>query len=659
MSYVVQLSAPLRRRRASLLASLAAILTASVSTAAIAQQSASPENVLPTIVVSPTGVPTPEANIASSVTVITAQDIEREQRRTISDVLANVPGLNIVQAGGPGKQTSIFMRGTESNHVKVLIDGIDAGNPGTPGGAFDFAHLLASDIERVEVLRGPQSGLYGANAIGGVISIITKRGSGPPKVAVTAEGGSFNTFNQYGSLSGSVGAFDYAFGVAHLRTDGTSNVPLYLQPVNRPRLTDKYENTTFSSKTGLQISDDFRVNSVLRYTDGDLKFVQNPGELRSYQIVHQLFTRQEAVWSGFDGRFVNYFGVNYTDQWSSNRGPQANALASINRGERVKLDWRGVTTLLPGHILVTGVEHENEKAISRTPQPPSRILQTRFGENANTAGYAELQSQFAERVFVTANVRHDENERFGGATTYRVAPAVLLPVTETKLKASYGTGFKAPSVDELFFSILNPPFFNFFANPNLRPERVRGWDAGFEQPVFDNRLRFGATYFENDIVDLITFRQLNFTDSTLENIDRAKTSGVETFVAVQPFRTFGIRGDYTYTKAVDATTGLELLRRPKNKASVSFSWLPIDPLALSLTVLHVGEWVDVSRFGGPFINRPIAPGYTVVNVAADYRLNEYAKVFARIDNLFNERYENPNGFERPGFAVYGGVRLTN
>jgi vitamin B12 transporter len=648
MSYVVHSTAALRRRRSSLLASLAAILAAGVSTAAIAQQSASPENVLPTIVVSPTGVPTPETNIASSVTVITGQDIEREQRRTISDVLANVPGLNIVQAGGPGKQTSIFMRGTESNHVKVLIDGIDAGNPGTPGGAFDFAHLLASDIERVEVLRGPQSGLYGANAIGGVISITTKRGSGPPKVAVTAEGGSFNTFNQYGSLSGSVGAFDYAFGVAHLRTDGTSNVPLYLQPLNRPRLTDKYENTTFSSKTGLQISDDFRVNSVLRYTDADLKFVQNPGELRSYQIVHHLFTRQEAVWSGFDGRFVNYFGVNYSDQWSSNRGPAATARASINRGERVKLDWRGVTTLLPGHILVTGVEHENEKAISRQP------ARTSFGENTNTAGYAELQSQFAERVFVTANVRQDENELFGGATTYRVAPAVLLPVTETKLKASYGTGFKAPSVDELFFSI---PNFNFVANPNLRPERAEGWDAGFEQPVFDNRLRFGATYFHNDIIDLITFQQ-NPMNSTLINIDRAKTSGVETFVAVQPFRTFGIRGDYTYTKAIDARTDLELLRRPKNKASISFSWLPIDPLTLSLTVLHVGEWVDFSR-AAPFVNRPIVPGYTVVNIAADYRLNEYAKVFARIDNLFNERYENPNGFERPGFAVYGGVRLTN
>ena len=161
--------------------SLTALLAAGLSTTATAQQSASPPNVLPTIVVSPTTVPTPEAQIASSVTVITAEDIEREQRRTVPDILANVPGLNIVQAGGPGSQTSIFMRGTNANHVKVLIDGIDVSDPSNPARTFDFGHLLAADIERIEVLRGPQSGLYGADAIGGVISIITKRGKGPPR----------------------------------------------------------------------------------------------------------------------------------------------------------------------------------------------------------------------------------------------------------------------------------------------------------------------------------------------------------------------------------------------------------------------------------------------------------------------------------------------
>jgi vitamin B12 transporter len=168
-----------------------------------------------TVVYSPTAVVTPESNIASSVTVITAADIQREQRRTVPDALSTVPGLNIVQTGGPGGQTSIFMRGTNSNHTKVLIDGIDVSDPSNPNRSFDFGQLLTADIDRIEVLRGPQSGLYGSDAIGGVISVITKKGEGPPKVTATVEGGSFGTFNQSASLSGSDRQINYAFSVAH------------------------------------------------------------------------------------------------------------------------------------------------------------------------------------------------------------------------------------------------------------------------------------------------------------------------------------------------------------------------------------------------------------------------------------------------------------
>src|SRR5579864_5252021 len=177
------------------------------------------------VATSPTTIPTPVDQIASSVTIITAEDLERDQRRTIPDALNAVPGLNVVQSGGVGGQTAIFMRGTNSNHVKVLIDGIDVGDPSTPNGAFDFAHLLTGDVERIEVLRGPQSGLYGSDAIGGVISITTKKGEGPPKVTATLEGGSFGTFNQATGLSGSHGEFNYAFNVLHLRADSIPVTP--------------------------------------------------------------------------------------------------------------------------------------------------------------------------------------------------------------------------------------------------------------------------------------------------------------------------------------------------------------------------------------------------------------------------------------------------
>jgi len=182
------------------------------------------------IVVSATGKPTPAREVASSVTVVTAREIEQQQRRTLPQALAAVPGLNIVQIGGPGGQTSVFMRGTNSNHVKVLIDGIEANDPSTPNRSFDFGSMLTDDIERIEVLRGPQSGLYGANAIGGVIAITTKRGEGPPKVTASAEAGSHGTFNQALGFSGGSDRFDYAFNVSHSRSDSTDSVPPQLIP---------------------------------------------------------------------------------------------------------------------------------------------------------------------------------------------------------------------------------------------------------------------------------------------------------------------------------------------------------------------------------------------------------------------------------------------
>jgi len=246
--------------------------------------------------------------------------------------------------------------------------------------------------------------------------------------------------------------------------------------------------------------------------------------------------------------------------------------------------------------------------------------------------------------------RLDDNDSFGSHVTYRLSPAIILPGTETKLKATYGIGFKAPTLSQLFE---NFPAFNFFANPNLRPEESVGYDAGFEQPLFNDRVRFGATYFHNDIRNLIT---ANATFTSLINVGRAETQGVEAFASVAVTERLKLRGDYTFTDARDATTGLELLRRPRNKASVTAVWTPIDPLVLSATILHVGPWVDISRDAST--PRLPASGYTLVHLAANYTVDENVKLFGRIDNLFDVRYQNPTGFLRPGFGVFAGMRVA-
>jgi len=603
-------------------------------------------NAQSTLVVSPTGTVMPSGRTASSITVITAKDLETQQRRTIPDALSTVPGLNIVQTGGPGGQTSVFMRGANSNHTKVLIDGIDVSDPSNPNGSFDFAHLLTSDIEQIEVLRGPQSGLYGSDAIGGVISIITKKGDGPPRATASIETGSFGTFNQTAGLSGSQNDFNYAFNVAHLRATDVPVKPLELLPPGRQANGNNYDNMTYSTKLGAAINEFWSVNAVARYTEatlhftGDSGFPSTPNAEQSTHEVRQLFTRGETVLSLFDGRIKNYFGVHYTNNWSSDIAP-GDPAATITTGERVKFDWRAVTQLATGNNLVVGLEQQTE----------SLHTTGLSAQNGNKAGFVELQNQFADRIFLVTSLRNDFNDSFGEHATYRIAPAVILPITETKLKGSYGTGFKAPTLSELFQSF---PDFNFSANPNLKPEESKGYDAGFEQPLFNDRVRFGSTYFHNDITNLITN---NDTFTSYANVGRATTEGTENFVSATVTERVRVRADYTFTRAIDATTGLELLRRPKEKWSVTTTWNPIDPLTVSATVLHVGSFVDGNRdFSIP---RLLAPAYTTVNMAADYVVTDQIRFFGRIDNLFNLHYQNPTGFLQPGLGIFGGVRMAS
>jgi vitamin B12 transporter len=645
-------SSALKARRRRRLVVSASLLAATIASRAEAQQTAAPPVVLPELVVSPTAIPTPQAQTASAVTVITSADMEREQRRTAADALSTVPGLNLIQQGGAGGLTTVFTRGTSPNHTKILIDGIDVSDPSNTNRVYDLGQLLTGDIDRIEVLRGPQSGLYGSDALGGVISITTKRGDGPPKIAGTLEGGSFGTFNQTLGASGSSGRFDYAFNILHFHAASTPVTPLELLPPGQKRINDYYDNATFSTKLGAQINDTLRFNYVARYTESTLRFTGDdfsvfpsvPAAAQSTQVLHQFSTRAEAVWSLWDGRFVNHFGASYVNDWSWNRTPAdafTPASTTINAGERTKVDWRGDLTLTQGNMLLFGLEREVERLHTDTDN----------ASNGNSAGYIELQSNPLKNFFLTANVRLDDNDQFGDHTTWRVAPVYIVGPTDTKLKISYGTGFKAPTLSQLYVDF---PAFGFIANRNLRPEQSTGYDAGFEQPLFNDRLRFGATYFHNDITDLISF---NDTFTTNINIGRATTEGVETFVSAKLTDQVSMRADYTYTNARDDLTGLELLRRPRDKASATVTWTPRDDFSLSGTVLHVGPWIDVSRDGQT--TGLTAPGFTVVNLAANYKVNKNVQVFARADNLFNQHYQDPTGFLRPGLGVYGGVRLNN
>ena len=598
---------------------------------------------LPPIVIGATRLPTPLDEVATSVTVITDEDIERTQARSLPDALRTVPGLNLVQTGGPGGTTSVFMRGTNANHTKVLVDGIDVSDPSA--GGFDLAHMLVGDVERIEVLRGPQSGLYGSDAIGGVINIITKRGEGPARMTVAGEAGSFGTFNQAASLRGAGQRYDYAFNLGHLSSRDVPVTPLDLLPPGRARNDDSYDNVTLSTKLGADLAENVSVGLVARYVDTSLQFTgddfstfpSTPAAEQSDSDTRQFFSRATGKLSLFEGRFDQTVGLAYTDYRRRDISPGAEP--SFNRGDRIKADWQGDIKLTPDQILTLGLETQRDEI---RDSPIS-------AETDNQAGFIQLQSSFADRLFTAVSLRQDHNDRFGDATTYRVAPALRFAETGTTLKGSVGSGFKAPSLTQLFVDF---PAFNFFANPNLQPEESVGYDIGFEQKL-GSRVQIGATYFHNDIDNLIA---LSDSGTTNVNIGHAETYGVESFVAYRPWDTVNLRADYTYTVAEDADLDRLLLRRPRHKASLSGAWQATNAFSLSATVLYVGSRVDGNRDFS--VQRLEADDYITVNLAGSYAISETVTAFARIENLFDQQYEDPTGFLRPGFGIFAGLRVA-
>ena len=603
-----------------------------------------------TVIVTATRVVTPAAQIGSSVTLITADAIDARQDRSLPDALQTVPGLFVEQSGGLGGQTSLFMRGSNSNQTKVLLDGIDIADPSTPTNAADIGKLLTGDIAKVEVLRGPQSGLYGSDAIGGVINIVTKAGEGPFKLTAQAEAGSFDTFNQRASAGGSEGGFHYVVTLDHVHAGATPVTPPALLLPGEKRNDDFYDGVQASTKLSYDIADNFDLGLVGHYgtslgkitNDGFslVTFTGFPSATQTRTVTAQYDTRATAHLVLWDGRLDQTIGFGFTDAVTSSHDPDNGYV--LSKGQRAKLDYQGNVRVTDGETLVVGAETArdvNQAGISfGFPSGPASGITT-------NAGYAEIQSDFGGGFYDSASIRYDSNSRFGDKVTYHLAPAWLIDSTGTKLKASFGTGFKAPALQQLFGG--------FGANPLLKPETSTGYDAGFEQSLLGGALTGGATWFHNDIRNLIVNGPAPLF--LYGNIGRARTQGVETFIAWKPLDTLSLRADYTYTDAIDAAAHKALLRRPRNRASLSGDWQALVDLDLNATLIFTGPQADIGRESG-------APekigGYTLLNLAASYKLTQTWSVFGKVENVFDQTYQSPDGFLRPGIGASAGLKVS-
>jgi len=579
------------------------------------------------IVVTANRVPSPAETVGSSVTVLGREEIERRGQTTVLDLLRTVPGLDVAQSGGPGTVASVFIRGGNSNHTLVLIDGVRVINN---SGGFDFSGLRADNVERIEVLRGPQSTLYGSEAIGGVVSIITRRGRTGFHAGLDARAGGLDTRDVRLQADGGTARFDYSLSFADRRTDGVSAASELRGNTEKDPASDQ----TVSGRIGLGLRADGRLDLVLRHVDSDssldgFAFGVGPTDDPNFTQKRRLSVASLQLFQPVTGRWNLRVNANAQRDRSTLRDPDTefnNAEQDSRLGE---ISAQSELALGKSDTLIVGVSKERRKGENAGGYDESLDVDSAWLEN---------DWSWRERLYVTAGARHDRYSRFGDKTTYRVAGSYLLP-GEWKLHGSVGTGFRGPSFDELYFP--------FAGNLNLRPESSEGFDAGVERSFHDGAVVAGITLFENRFKDLIGF---DLTTFAFANVKRAESKGVEGSLRLRPRDGLEIEAAYTYDDTEDRDTGLQLARRPSHRLSLLTAFEPVKGLTGTASLVAVQDRIDSD---GTEMD-----DYQRVDLSLEYRLRPWLQPYVLMQNLLDKDYEEVSGYTAPGFVALLGLRLS-
>jgi vitamin B12 transporter len=620
--------------------------------------------ILKPIVVTATKTEESIEEVASSVSVVSSQDIDNSKDMTVRQALQEVPGLFVAGEGGLGRRTSVFIRGARSEDTLVMMDGMEINDPISPARAFNFSDLLTDNIDRIEVVRGPQSTLYGSDAIGGVVNILTKKGTEKPKFSLLTEGGSDETFREILSGDGKIGKWDYSFSGARIDSNGIS-------------ADDNYEDNAFSGRIGYQIFEKGNLDFVFRSVDAKvhlddfdyakLSAINDPNytEETNSQLYLARYTQQVTGYWDSILKF-GYYAINRDDRDKPDSHEPTYSAKGWYDASNIKGDWQNNWYLGDIDVITMGIEYKEETGESYYND--AWYGESRFPKKTvnNKAFYFQNQLKLFDRIFLTGGVRIDDHQMFGTKTTYKAALAYLLRSTGTKFKGTWGTGFKAPSLYQLYATPLYGYLWEFVGgNSSLKPEESKSFDVGIEQHLFDEKLSLSFVYFHNDYDKYITYITETFPNpnenpndpwdnflyiSRYENLNKAEAKGFEVEMGINPCENLTIASNYTRTDTRDKSNGGQLLRRPKHLSSLSANYVFRKNLQLNLILNYVGRRIDV--------NNSIARAYTRVDLAGSYTINEHFQLFSRIENLFNEHYQEIKGYDAAGISAFGGVKLS-
>ncbi len=611
------------------------------------------------IIVTATRAPLTLDEVPSSIAVLDKAAIDRAQDIGVTELLLRTPGISISRNGGYGTATSLRIRGAESDHSVVVIDGVKLNDPSSTGGGFNFTNLLAGDIDRIEVLRGPQSILWGSQAIGGVVNIVTASPEKALEGSFDLEAGSRETVSARAAIGGRTGPLAWRIGGQRFTTDGVSSHAKAFGGIER----DGYRNQSVSGRAELALADNVSVDLRGYYSSGRVEFdgfnVDSNDVGKNKEFVGYAGVNFDLV----DGRFRNRIAFAYTDTNRDNFNPDRARPQSFEAdGKNKRWEYQGSFDLSDRITAIFGVENERSDFRSRSPSASLATPLPAFarGKAELTSAYGQLSVEPLDGLTLNGGVRYDDHNSFGGQTLF-AAGGVWRLSTGTVLRASYGEGFKAPSLYQQFSE---------YGNVGLDPEEAHGWEAGIEQHLLDRKLIVGATWFERTTTNQIIYNSCSGTSTNpmcfvpgnpttrrfgyYSNVARSAAHGVEATAAL----TLGgltLDGNYSWVVAEDRSAGTAnfgkwLPRRPRQTANASASYGFDFGLELGAAVRWSGKSYDNAS------NAQRLGGYTLVDLRAEFALSDAVKLFARAENIFDAQYMTAFRYGSLGRSIYAGIR---
>ena len=605
------------------------------------------------VLVSASLIPIAASKSANAITVIDSEQLKNRAALSVSDLLRDVPGLAVSRSGVQGSQTQIRARGAEANHLLVLIDGVEANDP-SQSDELNWGTLSADDIERIEVIRGPQSSMRGSDAMAGVVNIVTRSAEQPFSGNLFTEFGSFSTKRSGLNVGTVQGDFNIRLGLSEIETDGDN-----ISRVGDEK--DGYENSTVNLKAGYTFSEELVLLFAARQSDGMNQFDADTdfdGFVEDQDRVSEFRNnsmRLQADYASLDGRWQHKLMVaqSTNDNEAFADGVRGNVTAST------KEQYQYIGTLFwdeSAQRVSVLVEREEEDYQQRGPLNWGMDPNQDRERDTDTVA-VEYRRDISDSLTVAASGRYDDNSEFESANTYRVEAVYQLNDT-ARLRSAYGTAVKNPTFSERFGF-----YTNFIGNANLEPEESTSWELGIDQQF--GALSLSATLFDSELdseIDGFVYDPANFAYTSGNKEGISQRQGLELTASGSLTDTIALSAAYTYTDSVesDGAGGYkDEIRRARHTASLNMSWQVMDGLHINTNAQYSGSQTDVFFPPWPAPSQTVTlADYTLLNVSANYSATDKLDVYLRLDNLLDDDYEEVFGYQTLGFGASLGLRLS-